>query len=133
MQIRRQRTFRGTTAATARQEPHTRPSSPARPALQHSREGDEDSQRLRCIGFPAFAGNDSGVERPYCLAAGAIIIAPPFFDGAGGGLVATACAGKYFATMAGSTWAMLASGSRVQVSSLPNREMPRKPRMVSVW
>ena len=46
-----------------------------------------------------------------------------------GGLVAAAwaaaCAGKYLAMIAGSTWAIDVSGSRCQVSSLPNSEMPR--------
>ena len=36
-----------------------------------------------------------------------------------------ACAGRYFATIAGSSWAIAVSGNRYQVSSLPNSEMPR--------
>src|SRR3954470_20811710 len=42
------------------------------------------------------------------------------------GLVAVvACVGRYFAMIAGSICAMLVSVRRVQVSSLPNSEMPR--------
>ena len=42
-----------------------------------------------------------------------------------GGLIAAACAGRYFATTAGSSEAIAVSGSRDQVSSLPNSEIPR--------
>ena len=41
------------------------------------------------------------------------------------GFIAAACAGRYFATMAGSSWAIAVSGNRVQVSSLPNSEIPQ--------
>jgi sugar lactone lactonase YvrE len=48
-----------------------------------------------------------------------------FFTPAGGGFIAAACAGRYLATMAGSSWAIAVSGKRNQVSSLPNSEIPR--------
>lgn len=55
------------------------------------------SPRRRCSG---------DAKTAYCFGAGAIV-APPFFAaGVDAGLVAAACAGRYFATMAGSTCAM---------------------------
>ena len=38
---------------------------------------------------------------------------------------AVGCAGKYFWTITGSSCATALSGKRVQISSLPNSEMPR--------
>ena len=70
--------------------------------------------------------NDDGRswEAAYLVVAGFFII--------GGGtclvtgpVAVVACAGRYLATIAGSICAMLLSGRRVQVSSLPNSEMPR--------
>ena len=52
-----------------------------------------------------------------------------------GGFIAAACACagvRYFSMIAGSSVAIAVSGIRVQISSLPNSDMPRKPRMVSV-
>ena len=55
---------------------------------------------------------------------------PSYFAGAGTGaaflapFAATAGAGRYFATTAGSTCAIAVSGNRVQISSLPNSAMP---------
>jgi len=47
------------------------------------------------------------------------------FFAATGGFIAAACAGRYFAMMAGSTVAIAVSGNRSQFSSLPSSEIPQ--------
>ena len=61
-----------------------------------------------------------------CAGAGRLLFftATGGFVAAAGGFIAAACAGRYFATTAGSSEAIAVSGSRNQVSSLPNSEMP---------
>jgi hypothetical protein len=63
---------------------------------------------------------------------GAMTGAALFFAAATGGLATTAvglfaaaCVGRYLATTVGSSSAIDVSGSRDQVSSLPNSEIPR--------
>src|ERR1700720_2520510 len=56
---------------------------------------------------------------------GGLTAAPEGLFAVGGAAGAAACAGKYFATMAGSSEAISVSGKRNQVSSLPSSEIPQ--------
>src|SRR6266576_2945614 len=73
------------------------------------------SRRHKHFGTSHF---DNGGDVPFFATTGDLV-------GATGGFSATACAGRYFATMAGSSEANSVSGNRNQDSSLPSSEIPQ--------
>ena len=75
----------------------------------------------------ADAGSETALLTSYLGDCGAAVFLTPTVGltvGAGG-FIAAACAGRYLATIAGSSEAIALSGSRYQVSFLPSSEMPQ--------
>ena len=109
-----------------------RPPPPTPPSHAQRRvEGGEKSIARRCLSNNQVLGVDLALprrRRSRRRRGGRLLRRDRCLGGAfapGAGFIAAACAGRYFATTAGSTCAIAVSGNRVQISSLPNSEMPR--------